>query len=61
MRRRLRIVHRTGFRYERAVPASYNEARMTLASTPTQTVLRGRVEVGPVTWTNTYSTTGAPR
>lgn len=52
--RRLRIVHRTGFRYERPVSASYNEARLTPLTTPTQTTLEARVEVSPVTWTSTY-------
>lgn len=52
--RRLRIVHRTGFRYERPVSASYNEARLTPLTTPTQITLEARVEVSPVTWTTTY-------
>jgi transglutaminase-like putative cysteine protease len=51
---RLRIVHRTGFRYEKPVSASYNEARLTPLTTPTQTTLEARVEVSPVTWTSTY-------
>lgn len=52
--RRLRIVHRTGFRYSHTVAASYNEARMTPLTTPTQTVLEARVEVNPVTWSTSY-------
>ncbi len=52
--RRLRIVHRTGYRYEAPVAASYNEARMTPLTTPTQTVLEARTEVTPVTWSLTY-------
>jgi transglutaminase-like putative cysteine protease len=52
--RRLRIVHRTGFRYEKPVTASYNEARLTPLTTPTQTTLDAKVEVSPVTWTSTY-------
>lgn len=52
--RRLRIVHRTGFRYEKPVSASYNEARLTPLTTPTQTTLEARVEVSPVTYTSTY-------
>jgi transglutaminase-like putative cysteine protease len=51
---RLRIVHRTGFRYDGVVAASYNEARMTPLSTGVQTVLAARVTVEPVTWTFTY-------
>ena len=51
---RLRIVHRTGFRYDGLIGASYNEARMTPISTPGQTVLAARVTVDPVTWTYTY-------
>jgi len=52
--RRLRIVHRTGYRYSRPIGASYNEARMTPLTTPTQTVLEARLEVSPVTWSTTY-------
>jgi transglutaminase-like putative cysteine protease len=51
---RLRVVHRTGFRYDGRVAASYNEARMTPVTTPVQTVLAARVSVEPVTWTYTY-------
>lgn len=52
--RRLRIVHRTGYRYGAPVVASYNEARMTPLTTPQQVTLESRVEVEPVTWTHTY-------
>jgi len=51
---RLRVVHRTGFRYDGVVATSYNEARLTPASTDTQTVLAARVTVEPVSWTYTY-------
>jgi transglutaminase-like putative cysteine protease len=51
---RLKIVHRTGFRYDGLVAASYNEARMTPLNTDTQSVLAARVTVEPVTWTITY-------
>lgn len=54
MTRRLLVVHRTGFRYESPVRASYNEARMTPLTTATQTALDARLEVGPVTWRHTY-------
>jgi transglutaminase-like putative cysteine protease len=53
-RQRLRIVHRTGFRYDGVVTTSYNEARMTPVSTGAQTVLAARVTVEPVSWTYTY-------
>jgi transglutaminase-like putative cysteine protease len=52
--KRLKIVHRTGFRYDGTVAASYNEARMTPLSTSAQTVLAARVTVEPVTWTHGY-------
>jgi transglutaminase-like putative cysteine protease len=51
---RLKIVHRTGFRYDGTVAASYNEARMTPLNTGAQTVLAARVSVEPVTWTFSY-------
>jgi transglutaminase-like putative cysteine protease len=54
MTRRLLVVHRTGFRYESPVRASYNEARMTPLTTATQTALEARIEVDPVTWRHTY-------
>ena len=53
-RQRLRVLHRTGFRYDGVVAASYNEARMSPATTATQTVLAARVTVEPVSWTYTY-------
>ena len=52
--KRLKIVHRTGFRYDGTVAASYNEARMTPLNTGAQTVLAARVSVEPVTWTFSY-------
>jgi transglutaminase-like putative cysteine protease len=54
MTRRLLVVHRTGFRYESPVRASYNEARMTPLTTATQTALDARLEVSPVTWRHSY-------
>ena len=51
---RLKVVHRTGFRYDDLVAASYNEARMTPMNTPSQAVLAARVTVEPVTWTYGY-------
>ena len=52
--RRLRVVHRTGFQYDRPVAASYNEARISPVSTGRQTVLDAQVEVAPVTSTYAY-------
>lgn len=54
MSTRLRVVHRTGFRYAAPVVASYNEARMTPPTIPGQTVLHARVDLEPMTWTHTY-------
>jgi transglutaminase-like putative cysteine protease len=51
---RVEIVHRTGFRYDAPVVASYNEARMTPMTTPMQQTLRSRVEVHPVSWESSY-------
>jgi transglutaminase-like putative cysteine protease len=44
---RMRIRHRTGFRYQGEVVASYNEARMTPITDPAQTTLEARVQVSP--------------
>jgi transglutaminase-like putative cysteine protease len=52
--KRLKIVHRTGFRYDGTVAASYNEARMTPLNSGAQTVLAAKVTVEPVTWTFGY-------
>lgn len=49
---RLAILHRTGYRYGGNVSMSYNEARMTPLTTPTQTTLEARIEVDPAA--NTY-------
>jgi transglutaminase-like putative cysteine protease len=51
---RLRIRHRTGFRYSGEVASSYNEARVTPLTTPTQTTLESRVEVSPAATTYRY-------
>lgn len=50
----LRIVHTTGFSYDDAVSASYNEARLTPQTTPEQIVVHARVDVTPHPWTSTY-------
>lgn len=44
---RLRVKHRTGFRYAGDVVASYNEARMTPLTCPGQTTLDTRLDVSP--------------
>ncbi len=51
---RLRIVHTTGYRYDGPVLASYNEARMTPASSVRQAVLDTDLRVEPVTWSLGY-------
>jgi transglutaminase-like putative cysteine protease len=51
---RVEIVHRTGFRYAEPVMASYNEARMTPMTTPSQQTLQARIEVRPNSWETTY-------
>jgi transglutaminase-like putative cysteine protease len=44
---RLRIEHSTNVKYARPVLTSFNEARMTPMTLPTQTTLESRVTVGP--------------
>jgi len=52
---RLRIVHRTQVRYQGAVRASYNEARMTPRALPRQSVLSAdvRADIPAPVWTYT--------
>jgi transglutaminase-like putative cysteine protease len=52
--RRLVIRHVTGYRYDRPVVASYNEARMIPLTTTTQTALDSRVDIDAMTWSMTY-------
>ena len=52
---RLSINHKTGFRYASRVKSSYNEARMTPATTEHQTVWTSRVTIEPAAWSFTYS------
>ena len=52
--RRLRIEHATGFSYQGAVSASYNEARMLPSSTDSQFVLSSALEIEPSTSVNQY-------
>ena len=51
---RLRVVHTSTFRYDSAVVASYNEARMTPLSQQGQTVLETRIDVQPHTGWHEY-------
>jgi transglutaminase-like putative cysteine protease len=46
---RLRVVHTTGYAYQSAVTASYNEARLTPLSDTRQNVILNRVETIPAT------------
>lgn len=46
-RRRLRIEHRTGYRYESTVAASFNEVRMTPLNTRRQHVLSHQLHITP--------------
>lgn len=50
----LRIKHTTGYHYENGAVASFNEARMTPATTSEQYLLRSRLEITPSPWTYEY-------
>ncbi len=52
---RLNIDHRTGFRYSSPVKSSYNEARMTPATTDHQTVWSSRMSIEPAAWSFSYT------
>ena len=52
--KRLRIEHTTGFSYQGAVSASYNEARMLPNSTDSQFVLSSSLDIDPSTSVNQY-------
>jgi len=52
---RLRVVHRSTFRYERKVTASFNECRLTPLSDDRQHVVSAQVLVDPVTWQYGYT------
>ena len=52
---RLSIDHQTGFRYATRVKSSYNEARMTPATTEQQTVWSSRVNIEPAAWSFSYT------
>jgi transglutaminase-like putative cysteine protease len=51
---RLRVRHVTGFIYDGAARASYNEARMTPPTTPRQRVLDARLATAPAAVQSTY-------
>ena len=52
---RIRIVHRTGYRYGGAgATASFNEVRMTPLSTHEQLTMSNRIEISPTPWQNAY-------
>lgn len=52
---RLRIVHRTGFRYEKPATASYNEARMLPHSREGQFVLQATLDISPTATQHSYA------
>ncbi|AXH34207.1 transglutaminase family protein [Humibacter sp. BT305] len=52
--RRLRVHHKTGYRYEGEVQASYNEARMLPASSDGQFVLHSHLDITPVSSNHSY-------
>ena len=44
---RLSIIHKTGYKYNKRVTLSYNEARMTPLTDPQQVVLESSMKVSP--------------
>ncbi|MFX4271847.1 transglutaminase family protein [Propionibacteriaceae bacterium Y1685] len=52
---RLSVEHETGFHYDGSVRSSYNEARMTPISSPTQSVWSSSLTVEPAPWSYTYT------
>lgn len=51
---RLHIVHRTGFEYDGLARASHNEARLTPATLPTQSVLTAELRLRPTAGRSVY-------
>lgn len=51
---RLKVVHRTGFKYELPATASYNEARMLPQSTNSQIVLNSSLDIKPSAAQHSY-------
>ncbi len=58
---RLKVVHTTRFAYATAAHASYNEARLTPPTLPSQTTLESRIEIEPAARSTATTITGAPR
>lgn len=52
---RLRVVHKTGFRYEKPATASYNEARMLPHSREGQFVLQAVLDIAPAATQHSYA------
>lgn len=52
---RLRVVHRTGFRYEKPATASYNEARMLPHAREGQFVLQAVLDIAPAATQHSYA------
>jgi transglutaminase-like putative cysteine protease len=52
---RIRVEHRSCYRYARVVQSSYNEARITPLTTPSQLVLDSRIEVQPAAALHGYA------
>lgn len=50
----LRIVHTTGYEYAGTAATSYNEARLTPATSPEQIVVHTRLDITPTPWTFAY-------
>lgn len=50
----LRIVHTTGYEYDGGATASYNEARLTPATSAEQIVVHSRLDITPTPWTYSY-------
>lgn len=51
---RIRVRHTSGYRYAQPVQSSYNEARITPQSTPSQTTLESMVDITPTVPTYRY-------
>lgn len=52
---RIRVEHESRYHYRRSVQSSYNEARITPLTTPTQLVLDSRIEVEPAASLHGYT------
>jgi transglutaminase-like putative cysteine protease len=49
-----RIVHTTGYEYDGGAKASYNEARLTPATSAEQIVVHTRLDISPTPWSYSY-------